>query len=272
MRNVHQLWKRLAGSAGVGAALALVAAGTTSAQSVPRGASNWVVEPTMSSAWWQMNPHFGHLWATTCPADPNWSAGEGNSGGYAPQLEKGEKRTKVPQTAVMDYRLPLYPRKAALPNCRKAVVGQIQVGDIETLRSAKGFVSVAADSLEIGSNMRNAFAKKLMTTGRYPRIEFKLDSVVNVRTAGDTIKGNALGVVTIHGVDKPIAVLFDAFPHTNGNVRVIGRWQMSPRQLTQDFGMSKWVLGAGIGMDLWKELHMGFDMILKPGPPVQSMN
>jgi hypothetical protein len=272
MRNVHQLWKTLGGSAGTALALTVLAAGPTDAQTAARGASNWVVEPTLSSAWWQMNPHFGHLWATTCPADPNWSAGEGNSGGYAPQLEKGEKKMKVPQTAVMDYRIPLHPRKDIVPVCRKAVVGQIQVADIEGLRGAKGFVSVAADSLEIGSNMRNAFAKKLMTTGRYPRIEFKLDSVVNVRQAGDTIKGNALGTVTIHGVDKPVAVLFDAVPHTNGQVRVTGRWQMSPRQLTQDFGMSKWVLGAGIGMDLWKELHMGFDIIVKPGPPVQSMN
>src|SRR5688572_32909464 len=97
MRNVHQLWTRLAGSAATVSAVTLMATGSVDAQSVAR-ASNWVVEPTSSSAWWQMNPHFGHLWATTCPADPNWSAGEGNSGGYAPQLEKGEKRMKVPRS------------------------------------------------------------------------------------------------------------------------------------------------------------------------------
>src|SRR5213075_1780600 len=87
-------------------------------------AAHWVIDPATSLAWWQMNPHYGHLWATTCPADPSWHAGEGHTGAF--DSPSGELQKTV-RAAHLDYRIPLYPRKGVNAVCRKAVAGQIQI-------------------------------------------------------------------------------------------------------------------------------------------------
>jgi len=51
-------------------ALLLLAAAPLAAQ------TRWVIDRKTSLAWWQMDPHYEHLWATTCPADPSWQPGE----------------------------------------------------------------------------------------------------------------------------------------------------------------------------------------------------
>lgn len=218
-----------------------------------------MIDPTTSLAWWQMNPNYGHLWATTCPGDPDWHAGEGTSG-----FSSGGEVLKTTKSAHIDYRIPLYPRKVVNGLCRKAVVGQVEVLDTKTLKGIKGSVFVNSDSLETGSHMRNAFAHKLFSG--QPQVRFALDSISSASVgAGDTIRGTALGTVEIHGVVKPLMVVFTAFPVTDG-IRVQGKWQMHPRQLVEQFKMSKFALGAGVGMDLWKELHMGFDLVFKQAP------
>jgi hypothetical protein len=45
---------------------------------------------------------------------------------------------------------------------------------------------------------------------------------------------------------------------------VIGKTATFPRILLDEYKMSKVALGAGVGMNLWKELHFGFDLIFKP--------
>src|SRR5207253_4981636 len=117
-------------------------------------AAHWVIDPTTSLAWWQMNPHYGHLWATTCPGDPSWHAGEGHTSAF----DVGGEVQKTVRAAHLDYRIPLYPRKAVNPVCRRAVVGQVQVDDTKMLKGVHGTIFVNADSLETGSSMRDAFA------------------------------------------------------------------------------------------------------------------
>jgi hypothetical protein len=241
----------------IAAALLLVAGSRDFARA--QSQSHWVIDPNTSLAWWQMNPNYGHLWATTCPGDPSWHAGEGTSG-----FSNGGEIQKTTKSAHMDYRIPLYPRKAITPVCRKAVVGQVEVTDTKTLKGIRGSVFVNSDSLETGSHMRDAFAHKLFSG--QPQVRFMLDSITSATIApGDTIRGTALGNVEIHGVVKPLMVVFTAFPDAGG-MRVQGKWQMHPRQLIETFKMSKFALGAGVGMDLWKELHMGFDLLFKQAP------
>ena len=35
-----------------------------------------------SLVWWQVDPHYNHLWSTTCPNDPSWQPGEGRDAGW----------------------------------------------------------------------------------------------------------------------------------------------------------------------------------------------
>jgi hypothetical protein len=237
------------------AVLLLIAApgGQASAQ------QHWVVDPTTSLAWWQMNPNYGHLWATTCPSDPNWHAGEGHTNGF--DNGKGELK-KVSRAANMDYRIPLYPRLDVHPVCRKALAGQFTVEDTKTLKNVHGSIFVNADSMETGSAMRNAFSHNL-TAGK-PQVVFTLDSIISVQP-GDTIHGTAVGSLEMHGTKQPLMVLISAYPDAGG-MRVIGKWQFHPRELTEKYGFSKVKLGAGVGMGLWKELHFGFDILLKQPP------
>ena len=259
--------------------LGLIFAGTVSshayAQTAPKSPvlavagnnTRFIVEQTTSLAWWQMNPNYGHLWATTCPGDPNWQAGEGHTNGY--EIEKAtKKKTRV--SAYLDYRIPLYPRLEVKPVCRKCVVGNIALKTAGDLTSAHGIVEIMVDSLENGSAIRNKFAKhSVLQTETYPRITFTLDSIGNVEMVGDTVTGVAKGSWVMHGVTKPL--FFPVTMYKEGDaIRVKGKAATFPRVLLEEYKMSKVALGAGVGMNLWKELHFGFDLIFKPAVSASS--
>jgi hypothetical protein len=223
------------------------------------GASTrFAVDQTTSLAWWQMNPNYGHLWASTCPGDPSWSAGEGHGNGFS--IGDVVKKTRV--SAYMDYRIPLYPRLAVNPVCRKAVTGEIVLNAAGNLNSARGKIEVNADSLETGSAMRNKFQKKSVFQ-QYTRITFNLDSIGDFEQVADTLKGIAKGSWVLHGVTKPLYFPIVMYKDGNG-VRVVGKTTTFPRILLEEYKMSKVALGAGVGMNLWKELHFGFDLVFKP--------
>jgi hypothetical protein len=224
------------------------------------GATKYAVEATTSAAWWQMNPNYGHLWATTCPADPDWSAGEGHGNGFA--IKDMMKKTRV--SAYMDYRIPLYPRINVAPVCRRAVKGEITLRNAGDIGSARGVIEINADSLETGSSMRNTFQKKSVF-GLYNRITFTLDSIGDFEQAGDTLKAIAKGSWVLHGVTKPLYFPIVLVKQDAG-IRVQGKTATFPRMLIEEYKMSKFALGAGVGMNLWKELHFGFDLIFKPAP------
>ena len=65
-RSVHELGQRTLAAALVGLLTAVAGAPAQTA---------WTVDPKASLAWWQINPHLGHLWATTCPQEPSWKPG-----------------------------------------------------------------------------------------------------------------------------------------------------------------------------------------------------
>ncbi len=223
------------------------------------GSTRFAVDQTTSLAWWQMNPNYGHLWASTCPGDPSWSAGEGHGNGFG--LTDVMKKTRV--SAYMDYRIPLYPRLAVNPVCRKAVTGEITLNAAGALSSAHGKIEINSDSLETGSSMRNKFQRHSVF-GNYTRITFQLDSIGDFDQAADTLKGIAKGSWTLHGVSKPLYFPVVMYRDATGGVRVIGKTTTFPRVLLEEYKMSKMALGAGVGMNLWKELHFGFDLIFKP--------
>ena len=223
------------------------------------GGTRFAIDNTSSLAWWQMNPNYGHLWASTCPGDPSWSAGEGHTNEFG--LGTITKKTRV--SAYMDYRIPLYPRLAVNPVCRRAISGSVTLNSAGNLSSAHGTIEILTDSLETGSALRNKFQKHSVFQ-TYRSVTFTLDSIGDFDQVGDTIKGIAKGSWVLHGVTKPLYFPVVMYKDATGAIRVVGKTATFPRILLEEYKMSKVALGAGVGMNLWKELHFGFDLIFKP--------
>src|SRR6185503_20584350 len=104
-----------------------VAAVLATGQSVHAQQFKFKIDPPMGLAWWQVNPHLGHLWATTCPADPSWRPGEGRSVAWAQQFLS--MRSKTGYANVKDTIIPLYPRRRARSLCEPAVSGSVTLAD-----------------------------------------------------------------------------------------------------------------------------------------------
>jgi hypothetical protein len=246
-----------------GRALILVAALTGVAARAP-GQTRWTIDPKSSLAWWQVNPHLNHLWATTCPEEPSWRPGEGRSGGWT--IGAGLRPPKQGYAAVSDTTIvPLYPRFEALPVCSAdAVQGEIVVADTAQLRGVRGDVTVRADALVSGEERRDVYSRQaILDVTRYPQIRFAIDSVVNVRREADTLLGTAAGVFTLHGVSKPMTAALRAWPEAGG-LRVLARLRMPADELTHVYGLSKYALDLGIATRLWYDLFMGVDVVLYP--------
>jgi hypothetical protein len=238
-------------------AVALLAAAPLAGQAGP---GRWVVERKTSLAWWQMNPHYEHLWATTCPADPSWQPGEGRDPG---QYTDYTTRPKTVAAGRIESRVPLFPRFRVRPLCREALRGEVTIQDTVHWRGVRGTVSVIADSLFTGLEMRDKYARRaVLETGRYPEIVFTIDSLVDVQR-GDTTRATAIGTFTVHGNTTPISAPVLAWREAAG-LRVRAQFSVPARALTDEFHLPEWALGMGVGMKRWKTLHMGVDLILRP--------
>ena len=218
------------------------------------------IEGKTSLAWWQMDPHYAHLWSTTCPADPSWQPGEGRDPG---QFTDYGTRPVMVEAGRSDSRVPLFPRYRVRPVCRQAVHGEIIVPDTATLRGVRGVVSVLADSLFTGLEMRDTYARRVVfETSRFPEFVCTIDSLVNVQR-GDTIRAVAVGFLEIHGgriaVRAPVTAVRDP-----AGLRVRAQFAVPATTLTNEFMMSKWALSMGVIMKRWKTLNMGVDVILRP--------
>ena len=228
---------------------------------LPAQTQRLVVEPKTSLAWWQIDPHYEHLWATTCPNDPSWQPGEGRDPG---QYTDYAARPSTTAAARSDARIPLFPRYRVRPVCRSAVHGEVTVGDTATLRGVRGRITMIADSLFTGLDMRDIYARRaILETGRYPEIGFTIDSLVEVRRAGDTTKAFAVGQFELHGVSQPMRAPVSAWRDPAG-LRVRAQFSVPARMLVNEFQMSKWGLGMGVVMKRWQTIHMGVDVILRP--------
>jgi hypothetical protein len=245
------------------ASLCLVAAWSGSPQ--PLGVK-FTIDPKSSLAWWQVVPHLGHLWASTCPQDPSWLPGEGRTwgpGGYdvAQATQFTEDSSKVP--------IPLFPRYRIRSVCAEAVHGEIVTPDSVTWKGAHGKVVVDAAALTQVSVLRDAFAHHVvLDVDEHPKIVLTIDSVVNVMPSGpsrDTLHAVAVGTLSLHGVDAPLRVPVVAW-HDGGGLRVQGRWYLHPTDLTDKYQVPKVVLSLGVGTRIWKELWVGTDLVMRPEP------
>ena len=241
------------------AVVCLFAVATSTIPAQARSAQ-WVVDGRTSLAWWQVDPHYEHLWATTCPADPSWQAGEGRDAGLYVDYDK---RPQTVSSGRSDPRIPLFPRAAVTAVCRQAVRGEITTDDARQWRSVRGTVAVTADSLFTGLGLRDAYARRaVLHTGRYPELRFTIDSLVEVQ-AGDTIRATAVGVFEAHGVRHPARAPLVAWQDSAG-FRVRAQFSVPATALIEEFKMSRWALGMGVVSRRWNTVHMGIDVILRP--------
>jgi hypothetical protein len=255
--------------AGAGAVLCLLTAGLAHAQ----GQGRWIVDSKWSLAWWQIDPHLNHLWATTCPAEPSWQPGEQRSSGwnvYPPDL-KTYSYANVSDT----IHVPLYPRRTARPLCKEAVHGHLVVPDPVSGRGVRGEVIITADSLVMGEDRRVQYAREMVFQTRiYPEIRFRLDSLVNVSRQADTLKGTAVGVLFLHGLEKAASAAVKIYPDSEaGGTRVLARIRVPARAFQNDFwpecNYRGCIFSLGVRFNIWKTFFFGADLVLRPeGPPV----
>jgi polyisoprenoid-binding protein YceI len=230
----------------------------------------WTVDSKSSLAWWQVDPHLQHLWATTCPAEPSWQPGEARSSGwnvYPPDPE-------TYQGSVSDtIHVPLYPRITARPLCKEAVQGHVVVPDPLSGRGARGEVIIKPDSLVMGETRRAQYARDMVfETRRYPEIRFRLDSLVNVTRQADTLHGTAVGVLFLHGYEKTVSAVVKVYPDSEaGGTRVLARIRAPARAFQADFwpgcNYRGCVFSLGVRFNIWKTFFFGADLVLRPEEP-----
>jgi hypothetical protein len=238
--------------------LSVMAAGTAQAQQPYRLS----VDAKTSLAWWQIDPNYGHLWATTCPDDLSWQPGEARSGGGNVNV-KSRKKTTASASASRDREVPIYPRGEVAAVCRPAVRGSITTLDVNNWRGTKGEIRILPDSLVTGNDMRDKFARKsVFETSKYREIKFQIDSLTNVQP-GDTIRATAVGVLELHGARVPTSAPVKAWKEAKG-LRVQTQLEFPANELTSAYNFSKLALGMGVTLGRWKTVYMGIDAILVP--------
>jgi hypothetical protein len=223
-------------------------------------AARWVVEQRGSLVWWQIDPHLGHLWATTCPDDPSWQPGEGHSPNY--YINWSERR-RIALNDAPDERIPLFPRRTVRFLCREAVRGVLTVTRPDSWEGAGGTISVAVDSLVTGLDLRDRFARnKVFETTRYPDMRFTIHEIRDVQP-GDTVQAVVHGRFELHGVTVPIDVPVKVWQEGE-LLRVVGSFAIPARDLTNVYGMSEFALGMGVKMRVWRTIYAGMDLVLRP--------
>ena len=226
----------------------------------------YVIDPKASLAWWEINPNLSHLWATTCPQDPAWQPGEGRS---IDAMVDYVRRNKTTATHLSDTtKIPLYPRKVVRSLCTPAVTGEIVAGDTVNWKGLKGEIAVQTKDLVTGLDYRDEYARKaIYATESHPELHFYIDSLVRVRrtAAGDTLHADAVGAFEFRGVRTPMVIPVRAHKD-GGGLRVQGQTHVPASTLTETYGISKMALGLSVGLKIWKDLHMGVDVLLRPAP------
>ena len=243
------------------AAMCLIAAGRAAS------GAKYTIDPKTSIAWWQVNPHLNHLWATTCPEEPSWLPGEGRSAGSGWAVDATDIKLP-PEFGEQDtIHIPLFPRYKVRPVCTEAVHGEFIAPDTVTWKGAHGKIAVDAGALITGEKLRDGFARgQVLEADKYPQITFTIDSLVNVTHGGrDTVHAVAVGTMFLHGTNAPERINVLAW-HDAGGLRVRGRWFLTGSDVWSKYGISKAALGLGIGMGIWKQLWLGVDLVMRPEP------
>ena len=217
-----------------------------------------VADPASSLAWWQVYPDMGHLWATTCPEEPTWEAGDEHTVGFRYDAKKDMGHD---MRAMRKAPIPNHPRPNAVAVCSPAVRGEIVTADTTSWRGVHGLIVIRADALQTGLDMRDSYARKrVLQTDSYPDIRYEIDSVSNLQK-GDTLQGDAFGTFELHGVRQPVTIPIKAWREPLG-LRVTGQFHFPAPDLIDVYRMSKYPLSLGVGMKIWEQMHMGIDLIL----------
>jgi len=240
-----------------GALMLLPCASIVGVLAAQSGRAPWSVKPRESLAWWQVEPNHGHLWATTCPGDPSWSAGESRTGGFNYRDEG------IATSAQLNSRIPLFPRGKVTPVCREAVRGDIAISDTVHWKGVSGEVVIDAQQITTGADFRDHYMEKaVLRSAAFPEIKYAIDSLTEVRVDGDTIRATALGTLTIIGQPHAKSGRVVAW-RVPGGLRVRAQLQVPAKDMINVFGLSKFALNMGVVLGRWDTLYMGIDIILK---------
>jgi len=151
--------------------------------------------------------------------------------------------------------------------CTEAVEGLVLVADTVTWRVLRGAVAVKGKALVTGEDRRDAYARgAILHTDWYPEVRFTIDSLVGMTRHADTLRGTAMGVLSLHGVKQPMTAAIRAWPEAGG-LRVLGKLRVPARALTSEYGFSRLALGIGVVSKIWEYLFMGVDLLLRPDDP-----
>lgn len=220
----------------------------------------WTVDPKLSLAWWQVVPHLGHLWATTCPAEPSWQPGEGRDAVWTMDEIPAHREALTLDT----MNVPQHPRRTAQPRCRQGMEGRVFVADSMRWKGIRGEVRVTVAALVTGNRRRDQFARReVFQINNFPEIQFTIDSVVITTRTADTLRGTVGGVFTLRRVSRPVTATVRAWPEAGG-LRVLARFPIPARDLVPVYGISKIALGLGIGTKIWQYVYGGVDLVLIP--------
>jgi hypothetical protein len=159
--------------------------------------------------------------------------------------------------------VPLYPRWEARSICTEAVKGQVRAADTVAWRGVRGDIAVSADALISGAEGRDSYTRQaILQTNRWSEIRFTLDSLVHVTRQADTLRGTAVGVFTLRDVAKPMTAAIRAWPEAGG-LRVLAKFRVMASSLVPEYGLPKFALGLGVGLNIFQDLFMGADLLLR---------
>jgi polyisoprenoid-binding protein YceI len=237
--------------------IGLVAVSFVTLAASARAQTRWTVDAKSSLAWWQMSPHMNHLWATTCPAEPSWRPGEHGSASMF--STRWLRSPGTPDTV----NVPLYPRYAARDVCIEAVTGAVTAADPVRWRGVRGEITLKAEHLGTGEPQRDKYTREaILEVKQYPEIRFVIDSLASVTRTADTASGLAWGVLHLRGASRPMTAAVRMWPESGG-LRVLGKLRVPATAITEDFGVSTFALGLGVGVRIWKDLFMGVDLLMR---------
>jgi hypothetical protein len=242
----------------------LVAAGLVAPNLSAEAQVRWTVDPKSSLAWWQMNPHMNHLWATTCPGEPSWRPGEDRTAAAF-------MRDMLRAPSTLDtLNVPIYPRYAVRDVCAEAVRGEVTATDTLNWRGVRGQIVVTAKGIVTGNAQRDRYTHEaVLEVPQHPEVRFTIDSLFGIARQADTLRGSVMGVLALHGVERPILASLSIWPE-DGGLRVISRFSVTARSLVDVYGFSSHALGLGVGVRIWQQLFMGVDLLVRPQTTADS--
>jgi polyisoprenoid-binding protein YceI len=233
------------------------------AHPVAQAQTRWVVDGKGSLAWWQVDPHMNHLWATTCPSEPTWKVGEGHSSGWTNHGAVTAEGTRGFANVSDTIHVPLYPRPRIRTLCEPAVKGYVVLPDTVGWRGAHGEIIVDATKIFTGERERDEYAQNaILGVHVYPDIKYKIDSLVNMSYRGDTLVGTAMGQWTFRGKTRPVNASVESYRVSSGT-RVLAKFRIPVMDLIKEYGVSRRSVGLGIGLNIWKTLFVGVDLLMR---------